>query len=135
MRMLKICAVAAALSFASVGAALAQSADDLSGRWLGAYWGGGNQATTFDATIVDPEGPEFSGTMVETNTLSAEQVAFLLSRFEGVVEGKSVRFTKTYDGTGGLSHSVSYEGEMESPRRIVGTWRIGETVGQFELVR
>jgi hypothetical protein len=124
-----------ALAVLTAGLASPAAAQSLEGVWQGAYWGGDNQPTTFQATIADPEGPGFTGTMVETNTFSPEQVAFLLSTLEGTAQGKNVAFTKTYDGTGGVSHSVAYQGQIESPRRIAGTWSLGDTTGQFELVR
>jgi hypothetical protein len=131
MRVTKMLAGAALIAALATPAA----AQSLEGVWQGAYWGGGNQPTTFQATIADPAGPGFSGTMLETNTFSADQVAFLLSTFDGVAQGENVSFIKTYDGTGGAVHSVTYQGRIDSPRRIVGTWSLGETTGQFELVR
>lgn len=125
------------LALAVLTASLASpaAAQSLEGVWQGAYWGGENRSTPFQATIADPAGPGFTGTTIETNSFSAEDVAFLLATLDGFVQGNSVSFTKTYDGTGGISHSVTYQGQIASPRRIVGTWTVGGVTGQFELVR
>jgi hypothetical protein len=45
-------------------------------------------------------------------------------------------FKKTYDGTGRVSHSVDYSGDISPDGRSVkGIWRIGNEYGTFELVR
>jgi hypothetical protein len=64
-------------------------------------------------------------------------VARLFADVEGVtaVDG-SVTFTKTYDGTGGVSHSVRYEGRINAEGdTITGVWRINQQEGRFEMRR
>lgn len=43
---------------------------------------------------------------------------------------------KVYDGTGGQSHAVHYEGDLSWDGRTVnGNWRIGATTGRFSLTK
>jgi hypothetical protein len=129
----KIAAFVCALLMAP--AAFAQEAD-LSGVWQGMYWGGGNTPTTFQLTMHDDAGPALHGSIVEPNNLSAAGTPFLLATFAGRVDKEAISFTKTYDGVGGVTHSVAYAGTIQSQgRRIVGTWAIGDVQGQFELAR
>ncbi|MDX2235548.1 MAG: hypothetical protein NW200_13710, partial [Hyphomonadaceae bacterium] len=79
-----------------------------------------------------------SGTVTETNAFGDQALAlFLTSRVEGSIEGRSVNLTKTYDGSGGVSHSVMYTGQIDaSGRRIRGTYTTsGTPEGAFEMVR
>jgi len=121
----------------SIAAAQPAFANDLNGVWQGAYWGGaqGSQGTLFQATIVDPPGAGLSGSIVETNSFGQEGLPFLLATIQGVVSGQSISFTKTYDGTAGVSHSVTYEGQVQNDRRITGVWTAGELQGSFEMAR
>jgi hypothetical protein len=142
MRFLRVVLFALAFSAASVSlgphpdaAAQGVQYSSLSGVWQGVYWGAGNRATLFQATL-QHSGAHVSGSIVETNNLSNEQVPFLLATFEGSANGGEVAFVKTYDGTGGESHSVSYSGHLLSGgRRILGNWTVGATSGQFEMAR
>ncbi len=112
-----------------------QSAVNLTGAWRGVYAGDGNANTEFTATL-SSLGSRVSGTMVEPNTFGSGDVAFLLSSVSGQISGTSVRFVKTYDGSGGQSHSVRYDGEVSANgRRITGTWTTGGVSGVFEMVR
>ena len=44
---------------------------------------------------------------------------------QGMVQGQNVQFTKTYDGKGGYSHSVTYFGALSGDgRSISGTWEL-----------
>lgn len=133
MHVLKALIVTAALAIAP--AALAQSAGDLSGAWQGVFWGPQTAPATFDASLIDQPGPGFSGSAVERATFGNNESPFLLSGVEGEVRNGRIRFVKTYDGTGGVTHSVAYEGQIVSGRRIVGTWQVDGAQGQFELVR
>lgn len=114
--------------------ALAQSAD-LSGQWRGVYSNNG-QNVPFDLTL-QQVGEQIMGTTTEPNTFGTSDAAFLLGGFHGDFRNGQVSFTKTYDGTGGQTHSVTYTGRMMSNgRRIVGTWRlVGGANGTFEMVR
>ncbi len=134
MRGLRSAIVASAM-LALAGPAAGQGGDTLSGVWQGVYWAGGNETTEFQATIVDFQGPGLQGSMAEPNTFGDSSSRFLLSTFAGNAIGGVVSFTKTYDGTAGVGHSVNYSGRLISDRHIVGSWQIDGTVGSFEMAR
>jgi hypothetical protein len=47
-----------------------------------------------------------------------------------------VRFVKTYDGSGGQTHSVTYVGVLDvNAGRIRGTWSLAQLRGVFSLDR
>jgi len=128
-------AIAVATLAAAPAAAQPYRANNLSGEWQGQYAGEGNAPTAFELEL-DQSGAAISGTIVEYNTF-APNVAWLLSEFEGRVDGAEVRFTKTYTDTdAGVSHSVLYVGTLSNGgRRISGTWRLEGATGRFEMVR
>ena len=64
-------------------------------------------------------GASFTGDMAEINTFAKENTPQLFSTVRGSIDsGGFVRFTKTYDGTGGVSHSVQYQGQLVRRRAI-----------------
>jgi hypothetical protein len=47
-----------------------------------------------------------------------------------------ITITKTYDGTGGVSHAVSYVGTVSADlRSISGRWTVNGTRGNFTISR
>ena len=131
-----ILACALALSPVAAGAAFAQAHREAASQaWQGVYAGAGNTPTTFTATL-SISGNRLSGTMVEPNTFGAQDVVYLLADVAGTVNGERVVFIKTYDGSGGVSHSVRYDGVLSANgRRIAGTWSLDGARGTFEMVR
>lgn len=121
--------------FLAAPSAHAQSGDSLSGAWRGVFTGGGNQPTEFQVNLAD-FGGRLTGDSTELNPTGSGGSYYFLANIAGARQGAQVRFTKTYDGTGGRSHAVEYAGRvMPGGRRIVGTWSIGSTTGNFEMVR
>ncbi len=144
MQFLKALVIGVALTAGSITvacappSATAQAYTQLNGVWQGMYWGEGNQPTGFQATLQHGANGALTGSTVETNNFSAEQIPFLLATIRGNVRGNSVTFVKTYDGTGGQTHSINYTGQiMQNGRRIVGQWQVeGSTQsGRFEMAR
>ncbi|MEJ0023242.1 MAG: toll/interleukin-1 receptor domain-containing protein [Alphaproteobacteria bacterium] len=111
---------------------------DLSGGWSGYYSGGGNQTTPFEVVIADKDGA-FQGNMSENNTFADadRSLSKLYATVAGrVLPGGGVRFTKTYDGTGGQTHSVEYEGTIDDAgRTITGIWKLNGQTGNFRMSR
>lgn len=114
---------------------------NLTGVWDGLYRypaGIRTPESAFTAVMFD-SGGSLSGTIHETMKLGTHDIpasAFL----EGRIEGASVTFLKTYDGTGGQSHSVSYDGTLGADgNEIEGQWRIhadfGVMTGRFLMIR
>lgn len=119
----------------------AQAGVSLSGDWRGAftYAAGAGQAAEF-ALHLQESGGRLTGTTTELNTFGAADAIFLLASVTGDRAGDSVHFVKTYDGTGGQTHSIVYSGRiLPGGRRIVGTWSgvgsLNTASGQFEMVR
>lgn len=113
----------------------------LTGVWDGLYRYPARIRTpesAFTAVLFDVGGA-LSGTIHETMKLGTHDIpasAFL----EGTVAGSLVTFLKTYDGTGGQTHSVSYQGTLGADaNEIEGQWRIhadfGVMTGRFLMIR
>lgn len=127
-----------AIGFALVASgASAQLPADLTGDWTGGYLSSdGTDVNTFDVKLTQ-EGARISGTITEVNAFGdVSKALFLTSTFVGQRRGMDVSFTKTYDGSGGASHSVSYTGRLEpNGRRIRGNYNADGATGTFEMVR
>jgi hypothetical protein len=109
---------------------------NLSGLWLGrySYPGGEGPTTPFMAKLTDAGGA-LSGETVEPNLLGfgAETLTALIAGTRG---GSAVDFTKTYDGTSGVSNSVDYVGRLSGDgNRIEGVWSMDGMDGRFEMYR
>jgi hypothetical protein len=114
-----------------------QSGQSVSGTWKGGWVSAsGEDVNTFDVSLTQ-RGTRLVGTLTEVNTIGDSATAlFLTSTLTGEINGSSVRFVKTYDGSGGVSHSVSYVGTLEAGgRRIRGTFNVSGNNGVFEMVR
>ncbi|MBX3501250.1 MAG: hypothetical protein KF889_17565 [Alphaproteobacteria bacterium] len=115
-------------------------AERIGGRWLGRYYYSGQQANKppveFEMTIEVPVAGKVGGRISEPSTFGTAGVPFLYANVSGDISGNMLRFIKTYDGTGGQSHSVSYSGVFnETWTTLVGTWRLGDATGRFDLRR
>jgi hypothetical protein len=128
--------VALALLLAAVPAS-AQSPSALSGEWQGDYtYTDSRPPVNFLLEATFDGAGRLSGSISEPNTFGSNDVSFLHAYVSGAIDGNVVRFTKTYDGTGGQSGSVIYEGVLDpSTSTIAGTWRIGDLGGQFAMKR
>jgi hypothetical protein len=108
---------------------------NLEGTWQGVYVNNA-EPTRFTAAFRSAGG-RFSGSIVEPNGISRAPFYLysdVVGRFE--IDGRTVSFVKTYNGVGGLSHSVLYQGVVsDDGRQIAGTWSIGAVSGPFEMAR
>lgn len=110
---------------------------NLTDDWTGGYISTDNgDVNTFNMKLKSA-GATFSGTATEVNIFGGSDVLFLTSMIQGTIKADgSVSFVKTYDGAGGVSHSVSYVGKLDDTgRRIRGTYRVEAASGKFEMVR
>ena len=120
------------------GATVADSGIALPRFWSGRYFYGKNnrQSVPFELDLKH-EGTTISGRITEPRTFGNPTSNELYATIFGSVEWDgSVRFTKTYDGTAGVSHSVEYVGLLKGSgdwREITGTWRIKRTTGPFTM--
>ncbi|MDP6391191.1 MAG: caspase family protein [Alphaproteobacteria bacterium] len=110
----------------------------LSRSWSGRYFYGKNnrQSVPFELDLKQ-EGTTITGRITEPRTFGNPTSNELYATIFGSIESDgSVRFTKTYDGTAGVSHSVEYVGLLQGSgerREISGTWRIKRTSGPFTM--
>ena len=112
----------------------AMAQPNLSGLWLGSYSypGGEGPTTPFMAKLVDAGG-SLSGEILEPNMLGGGELSAFLA---GSRSGAAVDFTKTYDGTGGVSNSVDYVGRVsEDGNSVTGVWSMQGMDGTFEMYR
>lgn len=110
---------------------------DLTGVWHGLYtYEMAAEPIYFVATLIE-SGRWLTGSTHESEIGRNGAPLTLLAMIEGGRDELSVRFTKTYDGTGGWSHSVAYDGTLSADAtEIEGRWTIGrEASGCFLMIR
>lgn len=118
----------------------ATPAGRLEGAWSGTYYypnGNKQQPVRFIFTF-GPTG--CSGRSEEPNTFGDRSVPRLFANLSCSVTslspGQVITIVKTYDGTGGVSHSVLYTGTVSPDMRtIYGRWAIKSTRGDFIMSR
>jgi hypothetical protein len=128
--------LAAAIGLACLAtAAPAQTRAAPSGVWTGYFGYEGTASTVQFQARFTASGAAFSGATIEPNTFGDPGVLFLTANISGAADAAGrVSFVKTYDGTGGQSHSVRYAGAYEpSGACISGTWTIDATAGPFKM--
>jgi hypothetical protein len=112
----------------------------LTGTWSGTYlYAGARGSSSSVAFFADLafEGARLSGSIVEPNTFGDESSGELKASLAGQIDDDGiVRFTKTYDGSGGVHHAVVYVGRLDvAAQRIEGTWSIDGSSGRFVMMR
>lgn len=110
-------------------------AGGMSSDWVGAYgYDDGRDAVYFNMSI-SKNGTVLKGHIVETQTFGSKSSdGMLRANVIGSINGHVVTFTKTYDGSGGQSHSVTYRGTLVTEGEfsfMFGTWHIGRDVGSW----
>lgn len=110
-------------------------ADNLTGVWHGVYsYGPIHGDEHFVAQLIDIGG-SLSGTIDEAPRAlgSGKRLNAIIS---GTRSGARVEFLKTYDGTGGWSHSVRYRGKLSADlTEIGGRWNLPGASGTFLMIR
>jgi hypothetical protein len=106
-----------------------------SGAYCGRYTyeSTGAQSVPFNLNV-RRRGAEISGVTREPNTFGDPDAKTLGASIVGRVERDVVRFRKTYDGSGGVAHSVDYVGRLKGGA-VRGEWNIGGVTGPFEMRR
>ncbi len=91
---------------------------------------------SFVAILIESGGC-FTGTTHEPAPPRSGIAGLLYATIEGRRSGGSVAFVKTYDGTGGRKHSVTYDGRLNGDgTEIEGRWRISRSwSGKFLMLR
>jgi hypothetical protein len=111
--------------------------DVLTGVWHGLYsYQAFLEPVYFVATLIS-SGQSFSGMTHEAAIGRMGTPLTLFAGLDGAIAGSSVTFLKTYDGSGGWSHTVNYDGTLSGDRtEIDGTWTVaGSWSGRFLMIR
>jgi hypothetical protein len=114
---------------------------DLAGMWRGVYsYSGTGQRPVEFMMSLQVYGNACRGRMEEPNTFGLSSAPRLYANVDCyLVRGSNparLMMRKTYDGTGGQSHSIDYEGEIASDLRgITGVWQLGTQSGRFSLIK
>ena len=108
----------------------------LTGQWNGQFsYPRLLDPTPFVAILIE-QGAQFSGTTHEPCTSGPHSGGLLYAAVDGRRDGTAVLFTKTYDGTAGWTHSVSYEGVLNGDgTEIEGRWKTWGWSGRFLMLR
>jgi hypothetical protein len=114
----------------------------LTGIWHGLYtYASQPEPVYFVATLIQ-SGSLLMGTTHESAEGRSGAPLTLFAGIDGRIDQDIVTFTKTYDGSHGWEHQVSYEGLLNPERtEIEGNWRItpSETQmgarGRFLMIR
>jgi hypothetical protein len=115
-------------------------AGDLTGVWEGYYeYGNGQQGVPFTMELTH-RSSAISGQLVELQTFGQEvDDGMLAAALSGSASGDLLSFTKTYDGSGGVSHSVVYRGtviEADNGTLIAtGIWETDGTRGGWMAIK
>lgn len=121
---------------------LASAAEtNVTGVWTGKYeYPAGSMQAPVEFTILFIQsGDDVTGHVKETNTFGKQPEPSLHSSLKGRLnkETRDLTFTKTYDGTAGVSHSVEYSGRISEDGATVdgGSWKLGGLSGTFLLAK
>ena len=107
-------------------------ASDFQGKWQGVYEYNSGVQVKFEAEI-QQSGSAISATISEPDTFAGGTA--LSSTIAGVVEGNSLKFTKTYKGLPRQPPPVQYLGHANG-NQVAGGWQINaETAGQFSMTK
>jgi hypothetical protein len=115
------------------GLAIAQNAN-IATDWNGAYYyPSGDKRSPVPFTLkIQVNGNSFTGRTTEPATFGNGTSSQLFANVSGSVTGAGINFVKTYDGTGGVSHSVQYRGTISADGTSMnGAWNIGSFSGRF----
>ena len=102
----------------------AAEVDKFNGTWSGAYrdWSQGG-LVPFEITIrvgtPISDYADITGSIAEPATFGNREQPWLSATIDGQVRRDTIEFVKTYDGTGGVDHSVSYKGELDRDNGLI----------------
>jgi hypothetical protein len=114
---------------------------DMQGTWRGTYTYPDAQKRQVEFIMtIRVDGGSCRGRIEEPNTFGSPSTPWLYANTDcQLILGRGpprLLFRKVYDGTGGQSHGVDYDGDIASDGRAVnGTWRIGTQSGRFSLIK
>lgn len=109
----------------------------LTGMWRGLFSYPHSYETTPFVAILVQSGAGISGTTHEPCQVGPRRGRTLYATLSGTRDGAAVSFVKTYDGSGGWTHAVTYDGRIAADgNEIEGRWHIpGMWSGRFLMLR
>lgn len=120
------------LLFAVFLAAAAHAAG-LATQWQGSYGYGDSRAPVPFTLSLSVNGGAVSGRITEPATFGDGTSANLYANISGSTDGTNISFTKTYDGHGGQTHSVTYSGTISgNGASMSGSWRLSGASGTWQ---
>lgn len=125
----------AGLLFISAVAA-ADAAHGLAGvsMWMAQYsYVSTNQSPVpFTLSLRTAADGSFTGMTTEPATFGNGTARALTADVRGSISGDDVYFNKTYDSSGGQTHTIQYSAKLAADgRSMSGTWRTGNINGNF----
>lgn len=125
-----------ALSLALTTGAVAGGLSGTS-MWSGQYgYSTGQAAVPFTLTLHAAADGSFTGLTTEPATFGNGSSRALVADVSGSMNGRRIYFKKTYDGSGGQSHTVEYNGTLSPDGHIMsGTWKLDTLSGSFSAER
>jgi hypothetical protein len=110
--------------------------NDLTGRWAGRYYyEDGRDSVPFEINMYAND-HNLKGTISETNTFGDQNSVALFADLRGTISNNNLQFSKTYDGTGGQTHSIDYIGRLDDDKMSAkGRWHLAPASGRFEIYR
>lgn len=109
---------------------------EFDGRWAGTYfYPSQGEPVPFVATLTLADDGALRGAIREPNSFSEALVPCLDSEVDGHVDARGVvGFEKRYNGRGGVSHAVRYDGMfVRDAGAVLGGWMIDGASGPFAL--
>jgi|GEM_PF-1492954 len=102
------------------------------GHWTGLYYYPSVSLPVPFSLKLSQTGIRLTGHSQEPNTFGDDHVPMLTADWTGELIGETLELVKTYDGSGGVRHSVTYHGHLENyGTRIGGRWSIKQDGGYF----
>lgn len=112
----------------------------LEGDWQGSYtypYRNRKMADVNFNIVISQKAAEVTGSTIEPNTFGDNSSETLEALIVGKVVDSKIDFVKTYNGKGGVVHSINYSGDISQDfNHIKGTWTIPKSwSGEFEMSR
>jgi hypothetical protein len=135
MRRLYLSSLRGLLIVLSLVLATGALAGGLSGTsmWSGQYgYSTGQAAVPFTLTLHAAADGSFTGLTTEPATFGNGSSRALVADVSGSMNGRRIYFKKTYDGSGGQTHTAEYNGMLSADgHTLSGTWKLDTISGSF----